>query len=354
MYLSAHLRPQSQRRLFLMPTRTISRDLKNRIPVLFYRDGYNVKEICTILGVQKTMVYRALTLYRHFGQPYNPFAKKGGRPRVLSRIDLKYINSLVQRRHTMYLDELQDKLLQNRGTSVSVTTIYRALRRLNYTNKRVSAVALERNDLDRDAFMNSMANIVTRLDQLVFIDEAARNRKTSGRIHGWARSGAKCMQRRFFVRGQRYSILPALTIDGIYLDSITPSFPYLTVSVGIITHDIVHGSVNSHRFLDFLREQVIPLTNPYPGPRSVIVMDNCSIHHAAAVRELIEDEAGCKLVYLPPYSPDFNPIEEAFSAIKAYLRRHYQDQSLSVMDRACHSITSGDARTFFRASGYVV
>ncbi|KZP06825.1 hypothetical protein FIBSPDRAFT_655224, partial [Athelia psychrophila] len=70
----------------------------------------------------------------------------------------------------------------------------------------------------------------------------------------------------------RYSILPILTLDGI------------------IAHDIFEGSVTSERFVKFLRE-LIPLTNPYPGPRSVLVLDNCSIHHAEAIRVLVEDEA---------------------------------------------------------------
>ncbi|THU81206.1 hypothetical protein K435DRAFT_573138, partial [Dendrothele bispora CBS 962.96] len=70
----------------------------------------------------------------------------------------------------------------------------------------------------------------------------------------------------------RVSILPVLTLDGI------------------ITYDLIPGPVTSARFVQFLRE-LIPLTNPYPGPRSILVMDNCSIHHSEEVRKLVEDEA---------------------------------------------------------------
>lgn len=62
----------------------------------------------------------------------------------------------------------------------------------------------------------------------------------------------------------------------------------------------------------------------------------------------------CKLLFLPPYSPDLNPIEQAFFAIKAFLRRHWKDNSLSIIDRACLNINSDMAWGFFRASGYVV
>lgn len=170
----------------------------------------------------------------------------------------------------------------------------------------------------------------------MFLDEAARNQKTSGRTRGWALVGRRCVQRRFFVCGQWYSILPVLTIDGI------------------ITYDVIPGPVTSARFVKFLRELVIPLTNPYPGPRSVLVLDNCSIHHSEEVRALAEDKAQCKLIFLPPYSPDLNPIEQAFSCIKAYLHRFWQDFSLSIIDHACQHITSNMARDFFKASGYAV
>jgi transposase len=104
---------------------------------------------------------------------------------------------------------------------------------------------------------------------------------------------------------------------------------------------------------------------------SVLVLDNCNIHHAEKVRKLVEDEARafhlmsiatiylltfpleCKLIFLPPYSPDLNPIEQAFSSIKSYLRRYWQDQTFSIMDHACQNINSEKAWAFFRASGYV-
>ena len=64
--------------------------------------------------------------------------------------------------------------------------------------------------------------------------------------------------------------------------------------------------------------------HPYDGsaPRSVALMDNCSIHHVDAVTDLLE-AAGIKVLFLPPYSPDYNPIELAFSSVKYYLKEHH-------------------------------
>jgi transposase len=57
--------------------------------------------------------------------------------------------------------------------------------------------------------------------------------------------------------------------------------------------------------------------------------------------------SGCKLIFLPPYLPDYNLIEQAFSSIKSFLRRHWQDTSLGVMDRVCQNITSNKAAGYF-------
>ncbi|SJL09547.1 uncharacterized protein ARMOST_12927 [Armillaria ostoyae] len=318
-----------------MPPRTISKDLKERVPALFYSHGYKVKDICTILGVQKSFVYQCLDFYRKYGVPWNPHSRRTGRHRVLNHMDLRYITALLRQKQSIYLDEIQHKLQTHRYIHISVPTLFRVLRNFHYSLKNVSVEAKERNDMERMLFMNEMADIMTNPDQLMCIDEAHRNRRTSVRKKGRTPIGIRCVSRRHFVRGQRVSILPVLTIDGI------------------IVHDIIPGSVTSLRFLEFLRECVIPLTNPYPGPRSILLLNNCNIHRAKEIHALVEDDAQCKLVFLPPYSPDYNPIEQAFSAIKAFLRRSWDDFSLSVIDHACHSITASKAWGFFRSSGYV-
>ncbi|KAJ2927230.1 hypothetical protein H1R20_g9862, partial [Candolleomyces eurysporus] len=244
-----------------MPTRTLSQDLKDRIPVLFHQQWYTVREICKLLGVGKSVVYQTLKYYREYGEARN------------------FINSLVKRNHSIYLDEIQDELWEKRGVNVSIATLHRTLRCLNYTHKRVSAEAWERNEEHRNIFLSLVADIVTDPHQLMFVDEAARNQRTSNQTRGWALRGNKCIQRRYFVWGQRYSILPILTVEGI------------------ITQDIIHGSVTSQLFVQFLKDQVIPLTNPYPGPQSILILDNCNIHHSEEVHQLVEVEAGCNRLY---------------------------------------------------------
>ena len=72
-----------------------------------------------------------------------------------------------------------------------------------------------------------------------------------------------------------------------------------------------------------LRKEVVPRCNPFLGPKSVIAMDNWSTHHGFNVRRQCE-ERGVIILYLPPYYPDFNLIEDFFSVLKAWLKRHFE------------------------------
>ena len=223
-----------------MPYHPVSNDLKARIPFL-HNQGFSIKEICGLLDLKKSIIYQSLAYHRYYGVPYNPHARKLGRRRILSPGDIAFIVALLKRRHTIYVDEIQSELSSSRGIHASATTILCTLRRLHYSHKCVSARALERNDILCSAFMNRIADEVPNPDMLMFIDEAACNKKTSARMKGWSLVGKRCVQRRCFMRGQRFSILPVLTLDGI------------------ITHDIIPGSVTADRFLQFLRELVVCL-----------------------------------------------------------------------------------------------
>jgi transposase len=88
----------------------------------------------------------------------------------------------------------------------------------------------------------------------------------------------------------------------------------------------------------------------------IVIMDNLTAHKGERIKELIE-ERGCELLYLPPYSPDLNPIEEAFSKIKGILRlaeARSREALVEAMGRALDAVTSRDARSFFEHCGYRV
>ena len=89
-------------------------------------------------------------------------------------------------------------------------------------------------------------------------------------------------------------------------------------------------------------------------PGQIVVMDNLTAHKGERIKELIE-ERGCELIYLPPYSPDFNPIEEAFAKIKVVLREaeaRSRQALIETIGRAISAVSARDARGFFEHCGY--
>ncbi len=112
----------------------------------------------------------------------------------------------------------------------------------------------------------------------------------------------------------------------------------------------VEGSTTREVFEAYLERVLAPALKP----GQIVVMDNLSAHKGPRVRELIEGR-GCKLMYLPPYSPDLNSIEEAFAKLKALLRRagaRTREALLEAMGRALDAVTASDARGFFEHRGY--
>jgi len=96
---------------------------------------------------------------------------------------------------------------------------------------------------------------------LMYIDETAVNEHTLHRRYGWAPKGHAAIQVTSTKKSRKWSILPVYTYDGF------------------VDWMIIHGSFDSNLFIEFLEEHVIPHTNPFPGPRSVLIMDNVKIHH---------------------------------------------------------------------------
>ena len=177
-----------------------------------------------------------------------------------------------------------------------------------------------------------------KADQLVFCDESASNERTLDRKRGWAPKGLPCRVSWNSTRSKRWSILPAIALEGY------------------IAYDIYHGGYNSARFNHFIRTKLLPRMNPFPGPRSVLILDNASCHRSQELKDMCE-EAGVVLEFLPPYSPDFNPIEESFSALKAWVRRNrqlvdgFQDFGDFLTLGVEEFMEGKDARGYFRSAG---
>ena len=205
---------------------------------------------------------------------------------------LQYLESLIERTPDLYLRELKADLEENRGVSVDVSTIYRTLRRRGFALKKNSFIASERVEESRAKYQIEVAQNY-HPEQLVFVDECAVNRLTTRRPRGWAPIGCRSRRRDFFIRGTRYSfhlrdhpyirssptrsysILPALSLDGI-------------LHLAVEDHPYTAQEFNS--FIDGLLDNM----NEFPGQNSVIVMDNASIHKSWELRDMIERRYGVR------------------------------------------------------------
>ena len=112
----------------------------------------------------------------------------------------------------------------------------------------------------------------------------------------------------------------------------------------------VEGATTARVFETYVKRLLAPALRP----GQVVVMDNLGAHRPKRVRELIE-ERGCELIYLPPYSPDLNPIEEALSKIKHLLRKiaaRTKEALIEAMGQALEAVSVEDVRGFFTHCGY--
>ena len=112
----------------------------------------------------------------------------------------------------------------------------------------------------------------------------------------------------------------------------------------------MHGPVHGTAFLAYVEQVLVPELRD----GSIVVMDNLASHKVVGVRELIE-AAGARLLYLPPFSPDFNPIEMAFSKLKAFLRKaaaRTKDDLWNAVANAIETFTPSECENYFAAVGY--
>lgn len=234
----------------------MSIDLKERIVAWYHEDQYTYRHIAVLANCSIGHISNVLRNYHEYGQVKNPFSRNTGRPSEVNEGNIAYIHSLLDTNPTLYLDELQTRLLSVRNINLSIATISRILTHYELTRKRLQRVASERDEELRVLWEADIAQYVDA-DVFVALDESAVDDKVIQRRFGRSLSGTPCVRRAAFLRGTRYSILPALTTDGI------------------IALDIFEGLVTKDRFLAFIREQVVctlqteitdPLTSISAGP----------------------------------------------------------------------------------------
>lgn len=111
----------------------------------------------------------------------------------------------------------------------------------------------------------------------------------------------------------------------------------------------MEGSVNGEKLEVFVENCLLPVFKPFNcvNDCSVVIMDNASIHHVQSIVDLIENQAGARLIFLPPYSPDLNPAEEVFSKVKGIMKQNNDIFETTSFPNA--RITVSDCVSLYRA-----
>jgi transposase len=172
-----------------------------------------------------------------------------------------------------------------------------------------------------------------RLDpaRLVFVDETwAKTNMT--RVRGWALCGRKLLAKVPQGHWRTLTFLAALRRDRIEAPC------------------VIDGPINGESFLAYIEQVLVPTLKP----GDIVIIDNLGSHKAKAVRRAIR-AAGAKLFFLPPYSPDLNPIEQVFAKLKTLLRKAAERTVEATWQRIgtlLHAFTSQECANYFRNAGY--
>jgi hypothetical protein len=304
-----------------------------------------------------------------------------GRPLAISPEEADFIMSALDLEPTLFIDEIQSHLQAMAGNLHPLTTITDELRvRLQLTKKTARTVHPAQCPFQRAEFTervgafrpnyfvfmgkpySSLGCPVDCLAETVpcVLDEAAVSLGTHSRDRAWARRGRRTKRIPRPLAAPRITVLPAVSLQGM-LGVIAHQGSMRRVDVEYFIEEVLVSSLlvifdaplGTHPAA-FLGQ--MPVMGRFPGPNSVLVLDNAAVHHGGRVREICETH-GVLLVYLPPYSPDMNPIEKVFSVLKSRLKRAQiltgtDEDTDIVMNFLSHMVTPELMESLFLGSGY--
>jgi transposase len=168
-------------------------------------------------------------------------------------------------------------------------------------------------------------------ERLIFIDESGLSTKMA-RLRGWAAKGRRCRAAIPHGHWKTITFVGGLTLNGF------------------VAPMLLDGPMDGECFLAWVEQMLAPTLRP----GDLVVMDNLPAHKVAGVRQAIE-RRGARLLYLPPYSPDFNPIENAFAKLKAHVRKAAArtfDALEIAAAKALRQFQPEECKNFFAHAGY--
>jgi transposase len=306
-----------------------STDLRERA-VLMVEEGESRREVARVLKLAPSTAVRWLDRWERTG---SVAAKPGtGHSRSPLKAYEQWLLDLVAKEPDLTLEEIRDRLRGEKKLAVATSSVWRFYDRHKITFKKVlHAAEQDRPDVAAARKELRAEQPALKASRLVFIDETAVTTKMT-RLYGRAPRGERLVAKVPHGHWKTLTLVAALRADGV-------TAPY-----------VIDGAMDGRAFLAYVEQVLAPTLKKC----DIVFMDNVRTHKVAGVREAIE-AAGAQLRYLPAYSPDLNPIENAYSKIKSHLRKgaaRTVDALWKLVGRSVKAIAPRESAGYFRHAGY--
>jgi hypothetical protein len=243
-----------------------------------FRDHCDVNTVAKIVphAARRTLfrMQHNMDLFGQVRKPSSAIKKRGRRP-LLTPIMRVYAMELLAHRNDLWEEELAFELWCEFDITVSQPTISRMLKKERLSSKVKFRIASRRSTVQQGVYEEELAKLMARgreinidpMNMLLYLDESAASEKVMFRRRSWSAISLPAFTRSELVSKVRCSVLPALDVHG-YLPGSTL---------------VVEGAVTQARYDHWLEAVVLPQCEPFPGRRSIVIMDNCSTHHSDKV-----------------------------------------------------------------------
>ena len=298
-------------------------DLRDKIVKAYQNGEGSIRKLAKRFKVSANFIWTLLKQVRQTGS-VAPKPHGGGRSPAVNLRGQEFLKSLIEQQPDLTLEEIAQEY-QKPFPKVSTSTIDRTLRKLNLTRKKKSLFEPNQNTPENlEKPQNYQINLAPfEPQELVFIDETGCIRNTT-RSQARSAKGQRVKCPNSLNKGTRISVIGALGVDGI------------------LTALSYEGTLNANLFEYFVEQFLVPVLTP----NQVVILDNASSHHSEEAIALIE-ATGAGVVFLPPYSPELNPIELIWSKLKNFLKQTIistTDELYQAISTALEMVTPDEAQ----------
>ena len=313
----------------------LSVDLRQRIIDAYLSGQGSIRQLAERFAVSFSTVWLLLKRFRATGK-VDPKPHGGGQPAKLDVVDFLVIADIVRQQPDVTAAEVRDRLAELTEVHVSVSTMRLALHRLGLTRKKKTLHAQERDQDEevqqaRAAFEEALPTVPVA--QVHVVDDTGVNWGMVRR-YGWAPCGRRV------VGAQPLNVGPNLSVIGSWERR------------GVTACLMIEGAVKGEIFKAFVGQMLAPTLKT----GDIVYLDNVKFHKVEGVRELVE-ACGAEVRYLPPYSPEYSPLELGWSKVKEILRSaaaRTVDELQEAIKMALDKITEKDIKGWFKHCGYCI